>query len=226
MTDSYIMGYSEAYLRILSSRSVANSCGYLSERLRPGFRVLDVGCGPGSISVGIAEMVGPTGELHGIDIEPSQAEMAARATRERGLGNAYFRVADVQALPFEDDYFDLVHCSGVLSYVPDTGAALKKIKRVLKSGGILACQEIIMDSFLIHPDPKGIQTRGYGVFADVLAVFLAALWVTFLLTFFFAFFLALAIGSAPSLDVRTDNRTGLRERQGLGMLEEYRGRLS
>ena len=169
MTDLYVMGYSEAFLRILLSRNCANWCGYLSEHLRAGLRVLDAGCGPGSISVGLAEAVGSEGELHGIDIEPSQVEMAVQAARERGLVNAQFRVADVKALPFEDGYFDLVHCSDVLAFVPDVSAALGEIKRVLKGGGVLGCREIIMDSFLIHPDPTGILSRGYGVFADVLA---------------------------------------------------------
>ena len=163
------MGYSEAYLRILSSRSVANWSGYLAECIRPGIRVLDVGCGPGSISVGLAEAVGPGGELHGIDVAPLQVEMSARAARDRGLDNAKFRVSDVSDMPLEDGYFDLVHCSDVLAFVPDAGGALKEIKRVLKSGGVLGCREIIMDSFLIHPDPTNILTRGYGVFADVLA---------------------------------------------------------
>ena len=168
MTNLYIMGYSDALLRILSSRSVATWCGYLAERLRPGVRVLDVGCGPGSISAGLAEAVAPGGELYGIDIEPSQVELAARAAGKRKLGNAEFSVADVRELPFADGFFDLVHCSDVLTFIPDAVPALKEMRRVLKSGGVLGCREIIMDSFLIHPDPTGILTRGYGVFADIL----------------------------------------------------------
>ena len=82
MDDLYIMGYSDAYLRILSSQSAADACAYLMPHLTPGLRVLDVGCGPGSISAGLAEAIAP-GELRGIDIEPSQVEMAAQAAAEQ-----------------------------------------------------------------------------------------------------------------------------------------------
>jgi len=169
MDDLYIMGYSEAFLRILSSRTAAETCAFLMPHLKPGLRVLDAGCGPGSISVGLAEAIA-LGELRGIDTEPSQVEMAARAAADRGLGNAEFSVADVRAMPFEDGWFDVVHCGDLLAFVSDTGAALKEIRRVLKPGGILGCREIIMDAFLIHPDPPPSPlAQGYAVFADLLA---------------------------------------------------------
>ena len=168
MTDIYIMGYSEAYLRILSARSAAGTCGYLMPYLKPGLRVLDVGCGPGSISVGLAEGIVP-GELHGIDIEPSQVEMAAQAAVDRGVSNAEFSVADLRDLPFENGSFDVVHCNDTLAFIPDTEAALNEIKRVLKSGGILGWREIIMDLFMIHPDPDPHPaSQAYAVFADTL----------------------------------------------------------
>ncbi len=167
--DLYIMGYSEAYLRILSSRSVADACGYLMPRLWPGLRVLDVGCGPGSISAGLAEIVAP-GELRGIDIAPSQVEMAVQAAAARGLSNAEFSVADVRDLPFDDGSFDVVHCNDALAYIPDTEAALNEMKRVLKSGGILGWREIIMDLCMTHPDPEPRPaSQAYAIFADTLA---------------------------------------------------------
>ena len=168
MTDPYVMGYSEALLRIMCARSAADWCRYLMPHLKQGLRALDVGCGPGSISVGLAQAIAP-GELRGIDVAPSQVEEAARAAAERGLNNAEFSVADAAALPFEDGRFDIVHCSDTLAFIPDVGAALNEIKRVLKPGGVLGCREIIMDAFLIHPDPEPKPlTRGYAVFADVL----------------------------------------------------------
>ena len=166
--DLYIMGFSDAFLRILASRTAADACAHLMPYLEPGLRVLDAGCGPGSISAGLAEAIAP-GELRGIDTEPSQVELAARAAAERGLSNAEFSVADVRAMPFEDGSFDAVHCGDLLAFVPDTGAALHEIRRVLKPGGMLGCREIIMDSFLIHPDPSPSPlARGYALFADLL----------------------------------------------------------
>ena len=168
MDDLYIMGYSEAVQRILSSRVAADSCPRLMPHLKPGLRVLDAGCGPGSISIGLAEATAPGG-LHGIDTEPSQVELAVQAAAEQGLSNAEFSVADVRDMPFEDSWFDVVHCGELLAFVPDTGAALNEIRRVLKPGGILFCREIIMDSFMIHPDPHPkLLARSYAVFADLL----------------------------------------------------------
>lgn len=168
MTEPYVMGYSEALLRIMRARSAADWCRYLTPHLKPGLRALDVGCGPGSISAGLAQAIAP-GELRGIDVAPSQVEEAASAAAERGLSNAEFSVADATALPFEDGRFDIVHCSDTLAFVPDAAAALDEMKRVLKPGGVLGCREIIMDAFLIHPDPEPKPlTRGYAVFADVL----------------------------------------------------------
>ena len=168
MDDLYIMGYSEPVLRILSSRTAAETGAHLMPYLEPGQRALDVGCGPGSISVGLAEAIAP-GELRGIDTEPSQVDLATRAAADRKLTNAEFSVADVRAMPFADGSFDVVHCGDLLAFIPDTEAALGEIRRVLKPGGILGCREIIMDSFMIHPDPPpSLLARGYAVFADLL----------------------------------------------------------
>ena len=168
MTDLYIMGYSEAYLRILSSRRVADACSYLMPHLKSGLRVLDVGCGPGTISAGLAEAIAP-GELRGIDIEPSQVEMAGQLAAKRGVSNAEFSVGDVKAIPFEDGSFDVVHCNDLLAFIPDTEAALNEMKRVLKSGGVLGWREIIMDLFMTHPDPEPHPaSRAYTIFADTL----------------------------------------------------------
>ena len=168
VSDPYIMGYSDAYLRILSSRSAAEACGYLMPHLKLGLRVLDVGCGPGSISAGLAKAKAP-GELRGIDIEPSQVEMASQMAAEWELSNAEFSVGDVKDIPFEDDSFAVVHCNDLLAFIPDTEVALSEMKRVLKSGGVIGWREIIIDHFMIHPDPDPSPlTRGFAVFADLL----------------------------------------------------------
>ena len=165
-TPSYTMGYGEAFEQFISRRTAANSAPYLLPHLKPGMRVLDVGCGPGTISVGLAKAVEP-GELHGIDMEESQVELAAAAAREGGHSNARFQVADAASLPFPDDHFDVVHCYAVLTHIPDTMAALAEIKRVLKTGGILGAREIIVDSSFIEPD-IGNLSRGFAMLSAVL----------------------------------------------------------
>ena len=118
-TSSYTMGYSEEFLQLLDRRSAKTHASYLLPHLEPGMRVLDFGCGPGTISVGLAMAVDP-GELHGIDMEESQIGLARAAAEAGGHANATFHVGDVTDLPFEDGYFDAAHCHAVLMHVPDT----------------------------------------------------------------------------------------------------------
>ncbi len=165
-TPDYTMGYGEEYLTFLSLFHVEELAGYLMERLEPGMRIIDLGCGPGYVSVGLAEAVAP-GEMYGVDVEPSQIEIARRTARNRRVENTVFEVADLVDLPYEDGFFDVVHCNDVLAYVPDTAAALAEAKRVLKPGGLLGCREMIVDSCFLHPD-LGVMKRGWEVFADLM----------------------------------------------------------
>ena len=157
MTESsYTMGYSEEFRQLLNRRSAPTHAAHLLPHLEPGQRVLDFGCGPGSISVGLASAVDP-GEFHGVDMEESQIELARAAARAGGHDNATFHVGDVTALPFEDGYFDAAHCHAVLMHVPDTEGTLAEVKRVLKPGGIIASREMIVASSFLDPGAEESQ---------------------------------------------------------------------
>ena len=153
---SYMMGYADEYLQFLSRRSAATHAAHLLPHLKSGSRVLDFGCGPGSISVGIAKAVEP-GELHGIDAEESQVDMARAAAAAAGQDNAAFHVGDVTDLPFEDDWFDVAHCHAVLNHIPETQASLAEVKRVLKPGGIISSRESILAALFFEPDPGDLD---------------------------------------------------------------------
>ena len=100
MTESsYTMGYSEEFRQLLDRRSVQTHAAHLLPHLDPGLRVLDFGCGPGTLSVGLADAVDP-GEFHGIDMEESQIDLARAAAKAGGHNNATFHVGDATALPF------------------------------------------------------------------------------------------------------------------------------
>ena len=163
----YTMGYSDEFLWLLRRRSVERDCSYLLSHLKPGLDVLDFGCGPGTLSVGLARLVEP-GELHGVDIEESQIAIASAAAQAGGHGNATFQVADAMDLPFEDNSFDIAHCHTVLTHVPDTQAALSEIRRVLKPGGIVAGRELITASCFVEPD-LGDFEEAWRVFASLLS---------------------------------------------------------
>ena len=165
--SSYTMGYSEEFRQLLNRRSLESHGTHLLPHLKPGLRVLDFGCGPGTISVGLARAVEP-GEVHGIDMEASQIDLARSAAEAGGHRNAIFHVGDVTNLSFDDDSFDIAHCHTVLTHVPDTRAALAEVKRVLKPGGIIASREIIIASSFAEPTPDTLRT-GWAVFANLIA---------------------------------------------------------
>ncbi len=166
-TPDYTMGFSEEMLESLRRYTAEASAAYLLPYLRPGLRVLDFGCGPGTISVGLAKAVDP-GELHGVDMEGSQIELARSVAESQGRENAVFHVADVTDMPFEDGFFDVAHCHNVLMHIPDTGAVLAEVKRVLKPGGVIGCREMICGSSFTHPD-FGVIRDAWDMFEDLLA---------------------------------------------------------
>ena len=166
-TPDYTMGYGDEFIRVLARYAKSKHSKYLIPHLRPGLQVLDVGCGPGFQAMDFAEAIAP-GELFGIDIEPSQIEMAQQLAEERGHDNATFAVADVVDLPFEEGFFDVAHCGGVLGFLPDTAAALAEIKRTLRPGGLVVCRDMIVESCFAHPD-LGLTFRGWEMLSDLIA---------------------------------------------------------
>ena len=166
-TPDYSMGFGEEILQALRRYTVESNAAHLLPYLKPGLRVLDIGSGPGTISVGLAKAVHP-GEMHGVDMEPSQVELASAIARNYGQDNASFHLGDVANLEFEDESFDVVHCHNVLLHVPDTEAVLEEVKRVLKPGGIFSCREMISDSCFTHPNFGGAMARAWEMFVDLL----------------------------------------------------------
>ena len=149
-TPTYTMGYGPEFRKMLERRNAADCAAHLLPHLEPGMRLLDLGCGPGTISVGLADAVAP-GALHGIDMEETQIEMAQAAAAAGGHENATFQTGDATALPFEDASFDVIHCHALLNHAPDTTAVLAEMRRVLKPGGLVAAREVIGDSSLFEP---------------------------------------------------------------------------
>ena len=166
-TPDYTMGFNEGILESFRRYTAEVHASYLLPYLRPGLRVLDFGCGLGAISSGLAKAVSP-GEMHGVDMEESQIELARAVAAARGQKNARFHTGDVTELPFEDGFFDVAHCHNVLMHVPDTAAVLAEVKRVLKPGGVIGCREMICDASFTHPD-FGIIRRAWDMFEALIS---------------------------------------------------------
>lgn len=123
---------------------VAESDGHSRRRIlevlvRPGQRVLDVGCGPGTDTPVIAQMVGAEGLVVGIDVDGAMIDRANdRVASQSFAAWVEHRQADTRALPFSDGAFDLVRAERVLMHVPEHEVAIKEMARVLKPGGTLS----------------------------------------------------------------------------------------
>ncbi|MGW2178341.1 class I SAM-dependent methyltransferase [Streptomyces sp. NPDC001732] len=150
-TAVYTHGHHESVLRSHSWRTAANSAAYLIGELRPGMAVLDVGCGPGTITADLAELVAP-GEVTGIDTTDEILARAAGTASGRGLENVEFAVADVHDLDFPDDSFDVVHAHQVLQHVGDPVQALREMRRVCRPGGIVAARDSDYAAMAWYPE--------------------------------------------------------------------------
>jgi len=107
-------------------------------KLRPGMRVLDLASGVGDPALAVAEAVGPSGHVTATDLGPGMIGLAEELARARGLRNIDFRVANVEALPFPDQYFDVVTCRFGVMFFPNQVKAFQECRRVLKPGGRVA----------------------------------------------------------------------------------------
>jgi SAM-dependent methyltransferase len=151
---TYTHGHHESVLRSHTWRTAQNSAAYLLPHLRPGQSLLDIGCGPGTITTDLALMVAP-GEVIGLDASPEVVAQAQAHAADSGLTSLRFEVGDLFHLAYDDASFDVVHAHQVLQHLDDPVAALVELRRVLRSGGILAVRDSDYGGFLWAPaDPR------------------------------------------------------------------------
>jgi ubiquinone/menaquinone biosynthesis C-methylase UbiE len=149
---TYTHGHHESVLRSHRWRTVENSAAYAAPYFVAGARVLDVGCGPGTITLDIAGRVAP-GRVLGID--PAADVIAAAGESASGVDNVEFATGDVYALDFPDASFDVVHAHQVLQHLPDPIGALREMRRVCKPDGIVAARDSDYSAFTWYPlDPR------------------------------------------------------------------------
>jgi ubiquinone/menaquinone biosynthesis C-methylase UbiE len=123
----------------------------------PGERVVDVGAGPGFLANAIAEAVGKSGSVCGVDISEPFLEVArSQSKNQYGIE---FRYGDATQLPYPDDTFDAVVSTQVLEYVPDVNPALAEFHRVLRVGGRVALLDTDWDSIVWHSPDRERMNR-------------------------------------------------------------------
>ncbi|MBT9315799.1 methyltransferase domain-containing protein [Leptothoe spongobia TAU-MAC 1115] len=155
-SNPYTLGYNPVSVAIMASRTAQHNASFFREHLAPGMDVLDVGCGPGSITVGLADIVTP-GKVIGIDIEPSQVALGQSRAQKLGLSNCQFETASVVDLPMADQTFDAVYGHTILMQFADISSTLSEIKRVLKPGGLVGFRENDLSASLYHSETSSLK---------------------------------------------------------------------
>ena len=149
---TYTHGYHDSSVRLHEWRTVANSAAYIIPYLKPDLKILDVGCGPGTITIDMASTYATQGHVTGLEYSAEVVERARKHAAESNVSNVTFLAGDAHALPFPDDTFDVTHAHQVLVHIADPVLALKEMKRVTKPGGIIASRESDWGSFVWYPE--------------------------------------------------------------------------
>ncbi|HEY0507729.1 MAG TPA: methyltransferase domain-containing protein [Blastococcus sp.] len=153
--DTYTHGHAEPVLQSHRWRTAENSAAYLLPSLRPGLDLLDVGCGPGTITVDLAARIAP-GRVVGLDVSADPLPEARAAAARSGV-EVTFQVGDVYALEADDDSFDVVHAHQVLQHLTDPVAALREMARVCRPGGVVAVRDVDYGAFVSFPADPGLD---------------------------------------------------------------------
>ena len=156
----YTHGHHESVLRSHRWRTVENSAAYLLPHLKPGLLLLDVGCGPGSITADFAQRLTPS-RVCGLD---SSSEIIDAARRDHP--GVEFAVGDVSQLAFDDASWDIVHAHQLLQHVSNPVAALKEMRRVVRPGGIVAARDSDYATFTWYPHDDRL-TRWLDLYQEI-----------------------------------------------------------
>ena len=154
---SYAHGHQPSVLASHAARTAENSCAYFLDRIRPGMRILDLGCGPGSITLDLTERVGPGGQVVGVDLSEDAVAAARSAAIARRDEVTRFIVGDLFTLDLEPDSFDIVHAHQVLQHVPDPVAAIKAMAHFCAPGGIVVARDADYGAMAWSPDFDGLD---------------------------------------------------------------------
>ena len=152
----YSHGHHKSVVQDHARRTAQDSAAFLLPHIQPNHTILDVGCGPGTITADLAALA-PQGKVIGGDAVEAVLEQAKEFASSRGLSNAFFEKVDANALPFPDDSFDIVFAHQVLQHVKNPVGILKEMRRVAKPGGIVAARDADYKSFAWYPETPEIS---------------------------------------------------------------------
>lgn len=155
-TENYTPGYSANASNFMANRRAATHAAFFLPHLQSGDDLLDCGCGPGTITAGLAKTVNP-GHVIGIDIAESQITLAKANASEWGIQNAEFKVGSIYDLPFEDHRFNAVFAHAVVEHLNTPIKAFTEIRRVLKPGGVAGICSPDWGGFIVAPSDPTLE---------------------------------------------------------------------
>lgn len=153
--DVYSHGHHDSVLRSHRWRTADNSAAYLLGQLRPEHDLLDIGSGPGTITLDLASRL-TSGRVVGIDNATEAVRVAQQQADQQGVTNVEFVIGDVYALDYPDAMFDVVHAHQVLQHLSDPVAALTEMRRVCKPGGLVAARDADYAAMTWYPHSDGL----------------------------------------------------------------------
>ena len=159
--ENYYHWVHAAHIDAHARRTAGRNAAFFLPHLKPGMAVLDAGCGPGSITLGLAEAVAP-GNVTGVDLDARSLEVARKLAAERVIQNVTLELHHLRALPYEDATFDAVFMHAVLQHVDEPVRILRELHRVLKPGGVIGVADADHDGAIFWPEEPMIL-RGYEI---------------------------------------------------------------
>jgi ubiquinone/menaquinone biosynthesis C-methylase UbiE len=162
---TYQHGHHASVVANHAKRTAEVDAAFFLPFLKPGMRLLDVGCGPGSITVGLAKRVAP-GETIGID--PSSSVIRTAASVASGLSDRRltFEVGDIYISRFGNETFDAVFAHQVLQHLPRPIEALRRARMLLRPGGVVGVRDVDWGSTTFYPDNEGMR-RFLAIYYDL-----------------------------------------------------------
>lgn len=150
LTEQYSGGYAKHTLNEFLKRSLDKEGAFIKNYIQTGQTVLDVGCGPGSLSLQITDKVGPQGFVHAVDVHSEQFPT-------HHAENIHFHQASIYELPFAAETFDVILAHAVLYHLPDQHTALIELKRILKPSGLLGIRDAEFGGDVCFPEVKDLD---------------------------------------------------------------------
>ncbi len=155
--ETYLHGHHRSVLSAHSARTADDAAAFLLPYIEPGMNLLDVGCGPGTITLGLAAAVGESGYVIGIDVSDGLQEEWDRRLMEHGSPNLVFQVDNIYQSDLEHERFDVVYAHQLLQHLGDPVGALMAASKLAKPGGIVGVREVDWGTFAAHPESQALD---------------------------------------------------------------------